>query len=148
MLIGQRVIVLNKRARGKGKLEDRWEMNTYIVISQLNLGIPVCVVKKEGGDCDERVLDRNMLSTYKFEVTSHLEKEVEAQAPALQVNPVNSNWCMYPWVGGCLTDLPASVRENERTVRGMDTVETTNQTIQREGLFSPPDGSVDLFSWS
>lgn len=141
LLIGQRVMVLNKRARGKGKLEDRWERNTYVVISQPNLDIPVYVVKKEGGNCDERVLHRNMLSPCKFEVTSHSENEVGAQAPALQVDPLNSNWCMYPWVGGCLTDLPAPVRENERTV--MDNAETTAQTIQREGLSSPPDVSVE-----
>lgn len=50
LLTGQRVIVQNKRARGRGKLDDKWVRNVYVVMSQPNLDIPGYVVKKEGVD--------------------------------------------------------------------------------------------------
>lgn len=138
LLVGQRVMVLNKRARGQGKLDDKWERNTYVVTSQPNLDIPVYVVKRECGDGDERVLHRNMLSPCKFEITLPLvETEVQVLPPDSNVNPMNSNWCMYPWVGGCLTGLPASARKEGETVCDMDIDGTVLQTVQREDSSSP-----------
>ncbi len=103
LLMGQRVMVLNKRARGQGKLDDKWERNVYVVMSQPNLDIPVYVVKKEGVDGEERVLHRNMLSPCKFDIALPLEgKSVEVAPTDSNVNPVNSNCCMYPWVGAVL----------------------------------------------
>lgn len=46
LLTGQRVMVLNKRTRGQGKLEDKWEQNTYTVSCQPNVDVTVYVVNK------------------------------------------------------------------------------------------------------
>lgn len=138
LLMGQRVMVLNKRARGQGKLDDKWERNVYVVMSQPNLDIPVYVVKKEGVDGEERVLHRNMLSPCKFDIALPLEgKSVEVAPTDSNVNPVNSNCCMYPWVGGCFTGPPAPIQRDGGETSNTDIVEETLQTASREGPSSP-----------
>lgn len=135
LLAGQRVMVLNKRARGQGKLDDKWERNVYIVTSQPNLDIPVYVVKRERGDGGERVLHRNMLSPCKFEMSLPLEeREKEVLHANSGVNPMNSNWCVYPWVGGCLTGRPGPTQQGGETVCNVDIEEATLQTPQEESL--------------
>lgn len=142
LLVGQRVMVLNKRARGQGKLDDKWEQDVYVIISQPNLDIPVYVVKREKGDADERVLHRNMLSPCKFEIVSpSQEKEVEAlPVNTYNVNPMNSNWCVYPWVSGCFTGLPVPARKDGETADKVDH-DLTAQVAPRENA-SPPQASV------
>ncbi|RXN13035.1 Transposon Ty3-I Gag-Pol poly [Labeo rohita] len=133
LLTGQRVMVLNRRARGQGKLDDKWERSVYVVIAQPNLDIPVYVVKKEGVDGEERVLHRNMLSPCKFDIALPLEgKSVEVLPSDSDVNPVNSNCCMYPLVGGCFTGPPASTQRDGGVTSNMDIAEETLQTASRE----------------
>ncbi|KAL1263304.1 hypothetical protein QQF64_006043 [Cirrhinus molitorella] len=137
-------MVLNKRARGQGKLNDKWERNVYVVVSQPNLDLPVYVVKKEGVDGEERVLHRNMLSPCKFDVALPIEgKSVEVSPFDCNVNPVNSNCGMYPWVWGCLTGLPASIPRDGGATPKSDIVEETLQTALREGSSNPPVSQTD-----
>lgn len=114
MLPGQRVMVLNKRSRTRGKLENKWERLIYVVVSQPNIDIPVCVVRLEGVNGQERVLHRNMLSPCKFNVVPTQQEEVGVACEETDVNK-NSNSCMYPWVWGCPTG-PVSPQPTEENV--------------------------------
>lgn len=99
LLPGQRVLVLNKRSRTRGKLDSKWERVPYVVVSQPNVDIPVYVVKSEGVNGQERVLHRNLLNPCKFDVNPMPQQE-GAVPDGVDVNK-NGNVCMYPWVWGC-----------------------------------------------
>ena len=58
---GDRVLVKQVAFDGKHKIQDKWEDDTYIVINQPNLDIPVFTVKKENGEGKPRTLHRNLL---------------------------------------------------------------------------------------
>lgn len=59
--VGDRVLVRSVNLRGKHKLADRWEEDTYIVTGRPNPDIPVFEVKREDGKGRTRVLHRNLL---------------------------------------------------------------------------------------
>lgn len=91
------------------------------------------MVKRERGDGGERVLHRNMLSPCKFEMSLSLEeREKEVSHSNSGVNPMNSNWCMYPWVGGCLTGRPGPTQKDGEAVGNVDLEEAILQTSQEE----------------
>ena len=58
---GDRVLVRNVGLKGKQKLADIWEKNTYIVKRQIAPDIPVYEVRQEGSTKRSRTLHRNML---------------------------------------------------------------------------------------
>lgn len=51
LLPGERVLLQDLRARGRGKLADRWEQRPYVVIKQADPDLPVYVIRQEGGKC-------------------------------------------------------------------------------------------------
>lgn len=57
--VGDRVLL--KNVTPKGKLDDRWEKEPYIIIGRPNLDIPVYKLKKESGKGPEKMLHRNLL---------------------------------------------------------------------------------------
>ena len=57
--IGDRVLVRQKAFKGKHKVQDKWEDNTYVVVAQPAKNTPVFTVQKEGGRLKN--LHRNML---------------------------------------------------------------------------------------
>ena len=59
--IGDTVLVKKLAFEGRHKLEDRWEEDSYEVVGQPDLEIPVFRVKKSDGTGRERVLHRNHL---------------------------------------------------------------------------------------
>lgn len=109
LLPGQRVMVLNKRSRARGKLDSKWERTPYVVVSQPNLDIPVYVVRSDGDGGQERVLHRNMLHPCKFDVNP-TPQHGEVVDEGADVNK-NVNVCMYPWVWGCYPG-PSPQQEN------------------------------------
>ena len=58
--LGDRVLVKKVGIKGKHKLADRWDQQTYIVVAQPNPGIPVFKVRNELNN-KYRILHRNML---------------------------------------------------------------------------------------
>lgn len=58
---GDRVLVKTVVFDGKHKLADKWEPETYLVVSQPNDDIPVYTVRKENGEGRTRTLHRNLL---------------------------------------------------------------------------------------
>ena len=46
---------------GKHKMADKWEDNPYVILAQVNHGIPVYKVMREDGEGRCRVLHRNLL---------------------------------------------------------------------------------------
>ena len=58
---GDRVLVKVVAFDGKHKIADRWEEDTYRIVSQPNVEIPVYVVQKENGEGRKRTLHRNLL---------------------------------------------------------------------------------------
>ena len=58
---GDRVLVRNVGLKGKQKLADIWEKNTYIVKRQIAPDIPVYEVRQEGSTKRSRTLHRNIL---------------------------------------------------------------------------------------
>ena len=61
---GDRVLVRNVALKGKSKLADKWEKETYVVISQPSRDIPVYKVRKEFVKGHVRTLHRNLLLPY------------------------------------------------------------------------------------
>ena len=59
--IGDRVLIRKVGFRGKHKLADRWDRDSYVVIGMPDINIPVCHVQKEFGDGSVKTLHRNML---------------------------------------------------------------------------------------
>ncbi|XP_042566460.1 uncharacterized protein LOC116224703 [Clupea harengus] len=55
LLPGERVMMRDMRARGRGKLADKWEVVPYIVEKQTNPELPVYVVRPEQGQGAEKV---------------------------------------------------------------------------------------------
>lgn len=53
LLPGERVLLQDLRARGRGKLADRWEQRPYVVIKQADSDLPVYVIRQEGGNVEE-----------------------------------------------------------------------------------------------
>ena len=47
--------------RGKHKLADRWDRDSYLVIGKPDTNIPVCDIQKEIGNGSVKTLHRNML---------------------------------------------------------------------------------------
>ena len=58
---GDLVLVKVVAFDGKHKIADRWENDTYAVLSQPNPGIPVYVVQREDKGGPKRTLHRNLL---------------------------------------------------------------------------------------
>ena len=58
---GDLVLVKVVAFNGKHKIADRWENDTYAVLSQPNPGIPVYVVQREDKGGPKRTLHRNLL---------------------------------------------------------------------------------------
>ena len=65
---GDKVLVANKSQRGKAKLKDRWEADSYVIVRKQQ-GIPVYVVRQVGSP-NTRTLHRNMLMLCPFDVAS------------------------------------------------------------------------------
>lgn len=61
LLPGKRVLALDQRRQGKGKLSDRWENQPYVVIKQPYPDHPVYTIWPEGKAGPERVLHHNNL---------------------------------------------------------------------------------------
>lgn len=61
LLPGERVLVLDHRRQGKGKLSNRWEDQTYVVVGRPDASLPVYKVRPEGQDGPQRTLHRNHL---------------------------------------------------------------------------------------
>ena len=59
--IGDRVLIRNLGLKGKHKLADKWEQNTYLVLEQPVEDIPVFKVKREDGVGRTKILHRNQL---------------------------------------------------------------------------------------
>ena len=57
--VGDRTLVKNAGVRGRCKLADQWEKDSYIVIDQSNYDKPVQRVKREGARSKTRILHRN-----------------------------------------------------------------------------------------
>ena len=58
---GDRVLVIVVGFEGKHKIKDKWEDNPHIIISQLNLQIPVYKVQREDVQGRTKILHRNLL---------------------------------------------------------------------------------------
>ena len=59
--IGDRVLIRNVGFRGKHKLADKWDKDSYVVIGIPDKSIPVYKVQKDLGDHSVKTLHRNML---------------------------------------------------------------------------------------
>ncbi|CAH1267237.1 Hypp3714 [Branchiostoma lanceolatum] len=95
LLPGERVLILNKKHRGRHKLKDRWEAIPHIVESQPNSDIAVYVVSPERGDGPTRTLHRDMLTPCTFaprEVTKRRRRDPPANEPNIdRINDVRSD---------------------------------------------------------
>lgn len=59
LLPGERVLVMDHRRQGKGKLSDRWENQPYVIVGRHHASLHVFKVRPEGKDEPERSLHRN-----------------------------------------------------------------------------------------
>ena len=59
--VGDRVLIRNVGLRGKHKLADKWDKDSYVVIGIPDKSIPVYKVQKDSGDHSVKTLHRNML---------------------------------------------------------------------------------------
>ncbi|KAI8482362.1 hypothetical protein Bbelb_399530 [Branchiostoma belcheri] len=71
LLPGERVLVRDKRTRGKRKLRDRWELTPYIVTARPDPALPVYVVRPESGKGADRTLHRELLMPCMFPPPIH-----------------------------------------------------------------------------
>lgn len=110
LLPGQRVLVLNKRSRVRGKLENKWEADPYVIVSQPNPDLPVFVVKPETSLGEERVLHRNMLSPCMFKVLENGDSPFNVPNDGhVDINPWVS-WGAQPWFG-CWCPVPVQTSQ-------------------------------------
>lgn len=131
-------MVLNKRSRARGKLEDKWEHCTYVIVSQPNIDIPVYVVKSEGANGEERVLHRNMLSPCKFDVSPRQGPDDGGRAAAAPDTNKDRSRCMYPWVWGAAGPAGQPIRaEMEPSQDSQGSTPNTASSVG-VGLASPP----------
>lgn len=54
------MLLQNMRAKGRGKLADRWDRQPYVIVKQPDAELPVYVIRREVGDF-EKVVHRNLL---------------------------------------------------------------------------------------
>ena len=59
--VGDRVLIRKVGIRGKHKLADRWDRDSYVVIGKPDNNIPVYDIQKEFGNGSVKTLHRNML---------------------------------------------------------------------------------------
>ena len=83
---GDRVLVKILKFDGKHKLSDRWEDDSYVIVEQPNIEIPVFVVKKENGEGKKRTLHRNLLLPIGSIITDE-EKERTKPTPKPRLRP-------------------------------------------------------------
>lgn len=66
LIPGERVLVRNRSVRGRNKIRDKWEGQTYVIVNQPHLNIPVYVLAPENGQGRERTLHRNEIKPCPF----------------------------------------------------------------------------------
>lgn len=71
--MGDRVLVINVRLRGKHKLADKWDSEVYIVVNHAG-ELPVYTVKPEGKEGPLRTLHRDLLLPCGF-LSPYVEEE-------------------------------------------------------------------------
>ncbi|MCG8033934.1 MAG: DDE-type integrase/transposase/recombinase, partial [Candidatus Thiodiazotropha taylori] len=79
LVSGDRVLVKKVGIKGKHKLADIWETNTYIVTSQPMPDIPVYLVKEENSSSKPKLLHRNMLLPFNGLPVTELSAENESR---------------------------------------------------------------------
>lgn len=128
LLPGERVMMRDMRARGRGKLADKWEVVPYIVEKQTNPELPVYVVRPEQGQGAEKVVHRNMLRPCSFPPVERAAEtpravgrtprrgEATRQAPIDPQPAETSRATMsFPWVG---VWAPTGARPDGDVARG------------------------------
>lgn len=58
--VGQKVLLQDMRAKGRGKLSYKWEEKPYLIVKQPDPSLPVYVIRQEGTDF-EKVVHGNLL---------------------------------------------------------------------------------------
>ena len=89
---GDLVLVRVVAFKGKHKIQNRWEDEEYVIVSQPNLDIPVYKVKPVTGQGRERTLHRNLLlplgtSISEEEQSDSDSEEIEVVVPQKIVGP-------------------------------------------------------------
>ncbi|KAI8519781.1 hypothetical protein Bbelb_030380 [Branchiostoma belcheri] len=140
LLPGQRVLVRNKRLRGRQKIQDRFEATPYIVVSQPNPDIPVLVIKPERGRGPERTVHRDMLIPSPFPGQPPARARPGPRAERLQARPEDSQDDEYDEDedGMMFIPIPAPApveqavppRRSQRANRGVPPVRRTLQPQQ------------------
>ena len=85
--IGDRVLVRQNAFKGKHKVQDKWEDNTYIVVDQPAKDTSVFTVQKEEGG-RLKTLHRNML----FPLSQELQCEDNSQKVKISNSDMEDNY--------------------------------------------------------
>ena len=105
-----RVLVKNVRSRGRWKLADCWELNTYIIMTQHHPDIPVYVVKSEKSVARKtRNLHHNLL--YHFQVGRVAPRPTQDASDEVLPKIIFTQrrmtiWCINQTLREELEDLP------------------------------------------
>ena len=99
---GDRVLIRKVGLRGKHKLADRWDKDSYIVLDKPDSNIPVYKVQKEFGEGSVKTLHRNMLLPF-----SAIPKISDVGSSQRQKSENESNDRTK------ITPVPVSVSESE-----------------------------------
>lgn len=114
LLPGERVLLQDLRARGRGKLADRWEQRPYVVIKQADPDLPVYVIRQEGGNV-EKVMHRNLMRPCLLPMQQDMQNSRSEVETARQEDLKTGNALPHtgrspaapPWVGFWLpTEIP------------------------------------------
>lgn len=89
--IGDFVLVKNVGLKGKHKLADKWEPETYVIIDQECRDIPVYVVKPYSGEGRQKVLHRNMLLPLSLPIEDSGFADQDAGNPESQSSSVGKD---------------------------------------------------------